>query len=242
SIQVEVRYGQSQAITVYAPVNPGLFTDIHKAAVVVAQQFVPGLLAPFKAEVELAKGVLGVYRMVEQVHIQVPVQVVVKKDGIGAVGIKIQSIFPGAFGKGAVPIVDIQFVVALEAIDAHHGTDIDVQKAVPIDIGHGRSGVPTAVPPNAGLLGNVLEFEIAQVPVQPIGDLVAGKEYIGQAVIVDIPDGHPAPIVKIEVVQNAEAFPGGEGIGKLNSAIPGIGIGEQASFPFTGGRKKEQGK
>ncbi len=163
AVQVKIRNGDPQPVPIDAPEDPGFPADVGKGVPVISQEFVPRVVIAFIAERGLPVGVLCVDRMVQQVDVEVPVQVVVQESCIGAEGVKIQAIGPGLFRKGAVPVVDKELVVPGKPIDAHHGAEVDVQKAVPVNVPHDRARIPAAAARDPGLFGNVLEFHPAQV-------------------------------------------------------------------------------
>src|SRR5256886_1207519 len=88
-----------------------------------------------------ARPALGVGGVVEEVHVQVAVAVVVEKHGLGGVAGEVESILLGAVGEGAVAVVDVQDVVAVHR-EIAHGGDVDVQAPVAVDVGHGDAGLP----------------------------------------------------------------------------------------------------
>ena len=150
-----------------------------------------------------ARPALGVGGVVEEVHVQVAVAVVVEKHGLGGVAGEVESILLGAVGEGAVAVVDVQDVVAVHR-EIAHGGDVDVQAPVAVDVGHGDAGLPAIGICHAGALGDVLEPVVAQVPVQPIGTHVRREVEIGEPVAVHVAYGDAAAVVVVEEVDDVE--------------------------------------
>jgi hypothetical protein len=124
------------------------------------------------------------------------------------------------FGKGQITIVDIEGVVTVFAFERTGLADIDIQKTIPIDIGHADSCGPNALDPKSRFLGNVFKFEIAFVQVKAIRGLVACKENIDQAIVVDVAECDAGSIEKIAKSIGVELFGKGKIISEIN---PGMG-------------------
>jgi hypothetical protein len=101
------------------------------------------------------------------------------------------------FGKRIVVVVDIELVPPVSTRHVTGITDIDVQPAVVVYVYEDYTGAPHAVLHDAGSFCNVLKFEISFIDVELIFGLISRKENIWQAVIIDIPDGYAAAIIKI---------------------------------------------
>ena len=203
AIEVHVARDHAQAVPLDAPVDVGLGAHIHEMAPVVAEQPVAGPRMAWLALRVRALPALGVGGVVEEVHVQVAVAVVVEKHGLGGVAGEVESILLGAVGEGAVAVVDVQDVVAVHR-EMTHGGDVDVQAPVAVDVGHGDAGLPAIGICHAGALGDVLEPVVPQVPVQPIGTHVRGEVEIRKAVAVDIAHGDTAAVVVVEEVDDVE--------------------------------------
>jgi hypothetical protein len=69
-------------------------------------------------------------------------------------------------------------------------------------------------------LGNVFKFEIAFVQVKAIRGLVASKEYIDQAIVVDIAERDTRSVEKVAKSIGVEFFGKGKIVSEVN---PGMG-------------------
>ena len=156
------------------------------------------------------------YRMVEQVEVQIAVQIEIEEGSRTTVRIVVQTITSRLFLEGPVFLVDVEFVVSAKTLDAHHGTDINVQPAVPVYIRHDASGIPTAFAKHSGLLTDVFELQISFVQVELVWPLVSGKEKIRQAVIVDVSDRDSTPVVVVQIIQDADVLVRKEVIAKVH--------------------------
>src|SRR5438034_1286311 len=124
-------------------------------------------------------------RVRQQVHVQIAVAVIIEEEGLGGKAVEVEAVLLGAVGERAVPVVDVEDVVPVhrEKVDAG---DVDVDEAVPVDVGHGDAGLPAVGIGDAGPVGDVLEPIISLVQVQPVGSDVRGEIEVGQAVVVDV--------------------------------------------------------
>jgi hypothetical protein len=75
--------------------------------------------------------------------------------------------------------------------------DIDIEPSIVIDIYEHDAGAPHAVLAEAGLVGDVFEVKVAFVEIELIRSHVGSEEDVGEAVVVDIPDGDAAAVVEV---------------------------------------------
>src|SRR5207244_12455964 len=99
-----------------------------------------------------ARPAFGVGGVVEEVHVQVAVAVVVEKHGLGGVAGEVEAILLGAVGEGAVGAVAVQDVVAVHG-EIGHGGDVGVREPVAVSGGTGDGGLAGAGSGHAGALG-----------------------------------------------------------------------------------------
>ena len=155
--------------------------------------------------------------MVEQETIKVAIVVIVKERGLGRKTRESQPVgfrfFPeDGHPVGAGTVIDIEFVVAFGAPKLTHGTYVNIQQPVTVDIGHGGARLPVSVPRHTRSKGNVLKtngfFSRSSSPgsvqIQLIRSLIRDKIQVRQPVVVHIPRRHAAPVVEIEVVDDVE--------------------------------------
>src|SRR5205823_6005199 len=72
---------------------------------------------------------LPVSRVVQEVHVQVAVPVVVEEGRLGGIAGEVEAVLLGAVGERAVSVVDVEHVVPMHR-DKVHGGDVDVDGAV----------------------------------------------------------------------------------------------------------------
>ena len=75
---------------------------------------------------------------------------------------------------------------------------------------------------DARRLRDVLEPHVALVQVQTTGDLVAREKDVGEAVVVDVADGHAGAIVDVWERQGAERITGSDGVGERDAGLARI--------------------
>ena len=207
AVAIKIARDHPQAVPLDAAVDVGLLADIREMAAVVAEQPVAGARVAHAAAGARADGALGVGRVVQQIHVEVAVAVVVEEHGLGRVTDVLEAELPGAVGEGAVAVVDVEHVVPVHPEIADR-RDVDVDPAVAVHVGHRDARLPTAGapphPPHARPVGDVLEAVVALVEIEPVGAEVRREVEIGQAVVVDVARGHAAAVVVVEVVQDVE--------------------------------------
>ena len=67
-------------------------------------------------------------------EIEIAIEVIVKKAGLGTEAGMIQSVGFGTFRKTKIPVIDIKFIQTMTVIDPTRITDINIQPAIIIDI------------------------------------------------------------------------------------------------------------
>src|SRR5690606_31908747 len=142
--------------------------------------------------------------VVQDVHVQVSVPIVVEKGGMGGEAGLGKAVFVGPFGKGEVPVVYIEVVVVVVALHISRIADVDVQKAIVVDIHHQYPGGPRLVAHDSCGLRNVLKLHVSLVQVESVGNHVPGEIDVGKPVVVDVPDGHPTPVIEVPVLEDVE--------------------------------------
>src|SRR5258708_3652127 len=190
--------------------DAGLLRHVGKAAVaVIAVQRVPA----FGALTAQAEGVLvgGAARkvpgrVIQQEEVEEAVVVVVEKDRMRGVRRVRNAVRSSRLRERAVAVVDeekIGPVVALAAAARRGHRHVDVEVAVVVDVHHRRARTPP-VGEDPGSFEHVFELHVAFVPVQPAGHHVAAEEQVGEAVIVDVPDGHAGAVIDVHVLLHVE--------------------------------------
>ena len=84
------------------------------------------------------------YRMVQQVHIQITIQVVIKESRLGGESLKSQSPRFRLFTEGQIPLVDKELVCTFQSFVASHIANMDIQETIAVYIGHDHSCAPIA--------------------------------------------------------------------------------------------------
>ena len=210
SVMVQVADTYAQAIADLAAVYPCLRGNIGKMMFsfrqIVAVETVacPGILFIPQLRPSIAAG--GMNRVVEQVHVQVTVQIVIKKSSLRGEALEIQTIPPGLFPEGQVSLVDEQFVSSLQSFVVPYMTHIDIQQAVAVHVGHGDPCFPVTAAGDAGLPGNIPESEPPLVQVKFICMLTGGKIKVREPVVVDISRSHAGAVVEVEILDDVELF------------------------------------
>ena len=146
--------------------------------------------------------------MVELKQIQVAIEVVIKKDGLGGKTDQIQLVINGFIRINRNTIFDAfthkQLVLALNVLIFTELPYVQIEHAVVVDIHHTHAGRPTIHTRYTRLLGNVFEFEVSFIEEHLIRPHVAGKIQIDQAIVVKIARSNPTSIKKIHVVKHVK--------------------------------------
>src|SRR5205807_3970502 len=163
---------------------------------------------------------LGVRGVRQQVHVQIAVAVIVEEQGLGGESGEVETVLLGSIGEGAVAVVDVEHVVPVQRRKVDGG-DVDINVTVAVDVGHRDAGLPGPRVGDTGPLGDVHEPVVALVQVEPVGAEVRSEVEVGQAVVVDVADGHAAAVVVVHVVENAERGVVGQPIDERDTAALG---------------------
>ena len=216
AIEVQIARDDAQAESFDAAVDARLLAHIHEVAAVVSEEAISRPRRALGAGRPPTDGPLGVGRVVQEIHVQVAVAVVVEEEGLGGSADVVEPVFLRAVGEGPVAVVDVEHIVPVhrEIADGGH---VDVDPPVPVDIGHRDAGLPALGIRHARLLGHVLEPVVPLVQVKPIGPPVRGEVEIGQAVVVHVADGHAAAVVVVQVVEDVERRVFGEPVDKRDA-------------------------
>ena len=198
---------------------------------------------PHAAVIKRTKGQRAV---IDQQAIEIAVKVIIKKAGLGTKTGMIQSVGFGTFRKTEILVVDIEFIQPVSVIDPSRITDVNIQPAIVIDIHHGHAGAPHTILPEPGFGSDILKFHPAFIQVYFIFPHITGKDHIGQAIIIDIAQSHPAAIIKIAKAETVIRFIIDDDIGEIYPGGGTVQQGKQARFTFrpvtTGKKQKKQGQ
>ena len=177
--------------------------------------------------------------MRQEVHVQIAVAVVVEEEGLRRESGEVETVLLGPVGEGAVAVVDVEHVVPVhpEIVDTR---DVDVDKPVPVDVGHRDAGLPGPRVRDPGALGDVLEAVIALVQVEPVGTDVRGEVEVRQPVVVDVAHRHAAAVVVVQVGEDVECGVVGQPVGERDAgALRGQPL-EELRLTGTGTARERQ--
>ncbi len=202
-IVIEVARHDAQAIAVDPVVQAGRIGDIGKVAAVVPEQTIAGARAR-RAALRLRRHrPLSVGRVVQEIHVDVAVSVVVEEQRLRVVADVIQPVLFRAIGEGPVPVVDVEHVASVQP-EVVRTRDVDVDFTVSVDVRHRNAGLPGIRIGDAGFAGYILEGVIPTIAIELIGAQVRGEIEIGQAVPIDVAHRDSAAVVVVEIVQDVE--------------------------------------
>ena len=161
---------------------------------------------------------LGVGRVIEQVHVQIAIAVVIEEERLRRVSDVLEPVLFGAIGESAVAVVDVEDVASVlaQVVDAGN---VDVDLPVAVDIRHGDARLPAYRIRQARPLGDVLELVVAFVSIEPVRTEVGGEVEIGKAVAIDVADGDAGAIVVVEVVEDVEVGLLGKNVGEADAGL-----------------------
>ncbi len=203
AVAVQVARHDAQTVSLHATIDVGLVAHVDKVTAVVSIQAIARARVTRHALRVHAARPLGVHGVIQHIHVQIPVAVVVEEQRLGAVADVVESVLARPVGERAVAIIDEEHVAAVhrEVIDAG---DVDVDIAVAVHVGHRHAGLPALGIGHAGVRGDVLEVVIASVQVEPVGSDVRREVEIGKAVVIDVADGDTTAVVVVQVVEDVE--------------------------------------
>ncbi len=203
AVEVQVAGHDAKAVSVDTAEHTGRLADIHEPVAFVAEQAVARpRMADGALRVENGAALL-VRGVVEQVHVQIAVSVVVEEGGLGRISLVLESVFGGPVGKGAITVVDEEDV-ATAGRQVADRRDVDIEVAVAVHVGHRDTALPARDGTDAGSLGDVLEPEVARVAIEPVGTEVRREVQVRQAVAVHITGSHAPAVIEIQVVDDVE--------------------------------------
>ena len=204
TVHVEIADDDAEAIPIDSVVQSRPIRDIGEMTAVVSEQPVARARAA-RARLSLCLDrPLAMRRVIQQVHVQIAITVVVEEDCLGRISDVLESILLRSVGESAVAVVDVEHVVAVhgEVVD---GGNVDVDLPVSVDVGHGDAGFPPVGISDARLPGDVLELIIPFIPIKPVRTDVRREIQIREPITVDIADCDATAIVVVEVVDDVEA-------------------------------------
>ena len=169
--------------------------------------------------------VVGVFlfvEMVQQVHVQITVLIIIKKGGLGGKALVVKPVLLRLLGKpcfsvGLLARVDEKLVGRMLKAGM---AEVDVRPAVLVHIGHAHARTP-ATRGNACLGGLVGKLEVALVQVQFAGCLVSRKKQVGESVVVEVGGCHATAVVEIIVFKDVVVEIRLEGVFKVNARLGG---------------------
>ena len=163
------------------------------------------------------------HAVAEDKAIQVAIEIVVEKGGLGAESRQVETVLGGPFGEAEAAchsaVVDEQLVFALELLVITHLAHVNIEPAVAVHIGDGDARFPAAGAAHAGRRGEVCEPAAAAVEVEFVLAGVRGKVQIRQTIVIQVAGCHAAAIVVIEVLNDVHAIRRliGQDVRKINA-------------------------
>ena len=203
AVTIEIAGDDAESEAIYSVVDPGGVGDVGEVVAVVAEQSVAGARTAIARLRPRLDSALGVRRVVEQVHVEVAVTVVVEEERLGRVSNVLEPVLPGAIGEGSVAVVDVEDIATVLAKVVDAG-DVDVDQPVAVDVGHGDAGLPTYGIRHPCFFGDVLEAVVPKIAIELVGTEVGGEVEIGEPVAVDVTDRDAGAVVVVQVVEDVE--------------------------------------
>ena len=148
--------------------------------------------------------------MVEEEHIQIAILIIIEKDGLRGLGSGgVQSIFLCHLlvdgNTVADTLTDEKFVAQFRRIIIFPAmTHIDVHQSVTVDIGYTYPGGPGPIAGDVGLVGDVLEGEIAFIQEQLVVACITGKENVVQSVAVKVSNAYARAVVQVFIAEDVQ--------------------------------------
>ena len=109
-----------------------------------------------------------------------------------------------------------------KSLNTDNCTNINVQPAIAIDIGHHTAAVPAALAFNSGSGTYVFELEFPLIQIQLVRTLIGSKKQIGKTVVVDVTNRHAPAVVVVQIIQNANVLVWEQVVAKINPALAGF--------------------
>ncbi len=213
AVSVEIAGYHIESECNLAAVNTRLDTHVDKSLPIVAIQFVTASLMTAIAYVTHPETAHFARRIVDEVHIQVPVPVVIEKRRMDGKSRIVEAIGSSLFGKTGHAVV-IRSLIDKEPVGpvvsgcTARTTDIDIRQTIPIYVGNAHAGRPAAPAFHTGPVRHLFEPERASVQIKSILQLIGGQHQVAQPVTVQIGDTHPAAVEIIAVREHIEGFCG----------------------------------
>jgi hypothetical protein len=130
----------------------------------------------------------------------------------------VEPVFCRFFGEGEIVVVDEELIAAIPGFKIARFANVDIKPSIAIHISKGYACAPHARRFQSGFIGNVFEFKVALVQVEPVGLLVSTKKEIGQAIIINVTDAYATAVVKIPIGVNIESIVVHNIVGEVNSS------------------------
>src|SRR5437868_1019397 len=89
-----------------------------------------------------ADSTLRMRRVVEEIHVEISVTVIIEEHGLRRISRESESVFFGLVGERPIAIVDVEDVVAVH-VQIRDAADKNVQAAVSVDVGHRHAALPS---------------------------------------------------------------------------------------------------
>ena len=239
AVAVHIAHHDPQAQTDFAAVDAGRGAHIDEMAAVVAIQ------VRATQRVTLVPGVGERHardrprRIVDHEEIQVAVAIVVEEHRLGGVARVRDAVGGRLLHERRHPVrvhalVDVQLVGPEPAVAETGVADVNVEPPVAVHVGEGDAGGPSLVP-QAGLLGDIAEAELALVEIQPRPAQIRGQHDLGEPVARQVAERRPAAIVVVAVGEDVQLAGVGEAILEADAGVTGGEPGEQ---PAVGRRER----
>jgi hypothetical protein len=161
--------------------------------------------------------------MIEEIHVKVPVAIVIKKDGLGAEPREVKTVFGGLIAVcwdavAVYALADQQLIVGgWESGQPAYFADVDVEESVVVDVHDGNTGGPAVILGNMGESGDIFEVKLTCVEIEFIAFLVGGEKKVDEAIVVKISGAYSSAIVIIHVIEYAECGCGMKSIAEVQA-------------------------
>ena len=203
SIVVEIAGDDTESVAVDSVVQAGRIGDVGEVIAIVPEQAIARarvLRAALRLRLDRA---LGVRRVIEQVHVEITVPVVIEEQRLRRIADVLQSVLLGAIGEGPIAVIDVEHVVPVhrEVVDTR---DVDVDLPISVDVRHRDARLPAIRISDARFVGDVLELIVPLIAIELVGAEVRREIEIGQAIPVDVAHRDSAAVVVVEVVEDIE--------------------------------------
>src|SRR5690606_40443015 len=96
----------------------------------------------------------------------------------------VESVFCRALRNSEIAIINKKFVASLFGIAFTGVTDVNIDKAIPVDVRHSDACLPSCLACHASLSRDVPELEVPFVQVKDIGTHVGCEVDVVEAIVV----------------------------------------------------------